>query len=709
MAGEQEIRGTKNLGLVQAIYAGINPPMNTKIIWYDDNVGVKIHKYYDVTISQWVPFGGNSQIIINGHYVYIAYSSNCEGADFSLVFDSNLHTHTSILSSPNQIPNNQLVPELFENKWIKFCGESSGGNYTYIAFADDCDGTNFSLEPTYEVKCDTCTLVDAYKRVTPNSNGLNYDVILVNDGVNIKVLGESPKTIEIDIYMLSQKLVDGIDYCINLQVPAEFSNKFYVRLDGNETGGFAFLPNGLPQDIKFKKVNFGSKLYIEFFESKTKIDGEFFIKIGSSVCCEENPPLVCKKCRKCWAIITSETPITELTAENFKDKWVCECCGDSSSVKNSDIENLKELSYAIQKKQSSDFIYLEDYIKNVEKLYTDLQKFVQDDFNAINNNITNFQNAVNGVIDGLSKDVSDTVKLLQTQQGEIDDIKKQLSDEQLIPRINDLLSNQGSLTADEKLKMFLDSSNLNLKWKNGDRYEQKRKFDVITAGITDNVYNRIGFIGYSEPRIDESGFLYYKDIESGKQNKLFKIDWIHNLIVDFDKRVWEFIKDHKPFIQITRYKHSHSKRVENSSVTGSESTHWRTSGFKLDKRNLPFRPNKIFLNKSYQVVDFGQEHYFRTPSIEFTFLDAVNARGLSNRFSTIYNSRKNPRDPLTIPIITCKKSWVYLEFSIGINYNGNEIISKPLQRLNMILMVESGNDGKSNEEIHRNQITFKYV
>ena len=51
MAGEQEIRGTKNLGLVQAIYAGINPPMNTKIIWYDDNIGVKIHKYYDVTLS----------------------------------------------------------------------------------------------------------------------------------------------------------------------------------------------------------------------------------------------------------------------------------------------------------------------------------------------------------------------------------------------------------------------------------------------------------------------------------------------------------------------------------------------------------------------------------------------------------------------------------------------------------------------------------
>lgn len=708
MAGEQEIRGTKNLGLVQAIYAGINPPMNTKIIWYDDNVGVKIHKYYDVTISEWVPFGGNSQIIINGHYVYIAYSSNCDGADFNLVFDVDLHTHTSILSSSTQIPNNQLVPELFQDKWIKFCGESSGGNYTYIAFADDCEGNNFSLKPTYEVKCDTCTLVDAYKRVTPNSNGLNYEVSQVNDGANIRVVAESPKTIEIDIYMLSQTLVNGIEYCINLQVPAEFSSKFFVRLDGNETGGFAFIPNGLPQDLKFKKVNNGSKLYIEFFESKTKVEGEFFIKIGTSVCCEENPPKICKKCRKCWAIITSDTPILELTAENFKDKWVCECCGDGKSYSNVDIQNLKELSYSLQKKQSSDFLYLDEYIKNVEKLYTDLQKFVQDDFNAINKNITNFQNSVNGVIETLSKDVSDTVGLLQTQQSEIDDLKKQLSDEQLIPRINDLLSKLGGLNEYEKMKMLLDSSVLELKWKNGDKTEYK-KFEQITCGITDNVYNRNGFIGYNEPRIDKSGFLYYSDPNNRQQDSLFEIKFIHNLITNLEKRIWVNIKDHKPFIQITRYKHSHNKGTENSKFTGSKSKHWRTSGFKLDKRNLKFRPNRILLNKSYQVIDFGQEHYFRTPSIDFKpFLESVNARGLANRFSTIYDARRKPNAP-EIPKITCKKSWVYLEFSIGINYNGVEIISKPLQRLNMILMIESGNNGKSLEETYRNQITFKYV
>ncbi len=46
---------TENLGLVKAIFVGVNPPVNINVIWYDDNVGVKIHKYYDVITSAWEP------------------------------------------------------------------------------------------------------------------------------------------------------------------------------------------------------------------------------------------------------------------------------------------------------------------------------------------------------------------------------------------------------------------------------------------------------------------------------------------------------------------------------------------------------------------------------------------------------------------------------------------------------------------------------
>lgn len=61
MAEVEGIRGGKNLGMVKAIHAGINPPLNKKIIWFDDNINVKLHKRYDYQTSLWVPFtvGGN--------------------------------------------------------------------------------------------------------------------------------------------------------------------------------------------------------------------------------------------------------------------------------------------------------------------------------------------------------------------------------------------------------------------------------------------------------------------------------------------------------------------------------------------------------------------------------------------------------------------------------------------------------------------------
>lgn len=50
---------TKNLGLIKAIHVGITPPLNTKIIWFDDNVGVKYHKYYDILSTSWIPLASS--------------------------------------------------------------------------------------------------------------------------------------------------------------------------------------------------------------------------------------------------------------------------------------------------------------------------------------------------------------------------------------------------------------------------------------------------------------------------------------------------------------------------------------------------------------------------------------------------------------------------------------------------------------------------
>lgn len=47
--------GTKNLGLVKAIHVGTTPPNNTIMLWYDTNIGVNVHKYYDTTLLTWKP------------------------------------------------------------------------------------------------------------------------------------------------------------------------------------------------------------------------------------------------------------------------------------------------------------------------------------------------------------------------------------------------------------------------------------------------------------------------------------------------------------------------------------------------------------------------------------------------------------------------------------------------------------------------------
>jgi len=49
---------TKNLGLIQAISIGVNPPINKLMIWYNTTPGINRHYYYDVISLQWLPLYG---------------------------------------------------------------------------------------------------------------------------------------------------------------------------------------------------------------------------------------------------------------------------------------------------------------------------------------------------------------------------------------------------------------------------------------------------------------------------------------------------------------------------------------------------------------------------------------------------------------------------------------------------------------------------
>lgn len=703
MAGENEIRGTKNLGLIQAIYSGLNPPMNTKIIWYDDNVGVKIHKYYDVTISQWIPFGGNGSVVINGHYVYIAYASDCSGADFSLNFDDNIYTHTSIISSLTAIPANQLIPELFAKKWIKFCGDDKlGGNYTYIGFADDCEGTNFSTEPTYEVKCDPCEYVDEFIKITPEiPNAMSWSLNPQNDGVLVSLIANStPQTFEIDLKKLGLPLINGLEYTIEMQIDASLNNKFYVRLDGNEVGGYSVIPDGTNQTLIFTKINNGSHIFLEFYESKKTLrNDQIFFKIGNKECWIKDDNRKCYKCRKCWALITSEIPILELTAENFKGKWICECGCDTKG--NVDVSNLQKLIYNISDKQVQDNQNVLQAIIELSNINDSLAKTVQSNFNSLDKKIDKTSQALNLKIEENDKQIITFLEQLGFVNDDIKNIKEALSDDFFNPRVIDLISkNSGNLVIEEKLQLIVNSSNLQLNYKNGDRKYIKSS-NQNTVGIQDNIYTRNGFIGNYSIEIDEFGDVKNLDTK-GNPEKLWEVNEINNLILNLDRKTWNYIKNLSPFIQITRYKHSRNKGFENEVFTGNvNSRHRNISGFKLIKNSPKFKPSRININSNYQVIDFGQEHYFKT-NLEYadsrSDLSGISTKGLPNRFSKKYISRKGT---------TVNKSWVYLEFQIGYIYNKIEYISNPLNRIKMILFVEI--DEKNNLQLINNVIKFKYV
>lgn len=701
MAGEQEIRGTKNLGLIQAIYVGINPPINTKIIWYDDNVGVKIHKYYDVTISQWVPFGFNGSLNISGVFTYLAYSSSCNGQNFNLTFDEEIHTHIAIITSTSIIPNNLLTVDLFENRWIKFCSvdTNGNGNFTYIAFADDDEATNFSLEPSYVVPIPNCEFIDSYIPLNNDlniGNNLDYTISNSNGGINIDFNVATGSIIEIDLKNQNQPLQSNLDYFVEVQLPAGFNSDLFIRLDENEVGGY-FIDKDI-QTSKFLKINQSSKLFIEFLSnSQSNFVDELFIKIGSSSCL--NPELTeCKKYRKCFAIINSNVEIQsqDLVPTLFENKWFCNCC----SKDNGDIKNIQNLlnSLFLQLGTFENFVYEE--IESLVWLINNLQQNLDNSVNTINQTIIDLQNTLNQNF----QDIQNTFQNIQNYQNTNDDnitnINNQITD--ILNQISNINNNgEGSLSQSEVIKLALDTMDLKLSWKKGDRRYLKTK-EEITAGVTNSIYTRNGFISYKELAVTGSNTLTNFD------KNLWEVNEIMNLVFKFNKEKFDKLSSYSPKIVIYRYKDTNYKGLQDPQYSNSANLNEnRHSGYKLSKSDLIYRPNKIPINKSLQVIDIGQEHYFRLNeeysvinNPTFVNLKKFSARGLGNKFRSLTGEPINGKRPH-------KKAWVWLEFALEIDYNGQVLLSKPLSRVKMILTVSDPNINSNLGQL--NCIKFKLV
>lgn len=439
-----ETRGSKNLGLIQAIYTGTNPPMNTKIIWYDDNVGQKIHKYYKVETSQWVPFGGSTTI--SGSYVYMAYASSCDGEDFSLTFDDEIHTKVAIISSATEIPSGQLTPEKFEKRWVTLCyaesGGSTGGNYTYLAFADNCKGDNFALEPTYEVECQDCKTVSNY--IPYNPFQIKYYVNPHDGGVDIDIdNGIAPKKIELSLKMDGQDLEVDVEYYIEVQIPSTWNSKFMVRLDADENGGFVIEPDGTNKTFKFLKNNKSSRLILEFFDTvNKKLNDTIFVKVGTSDCIDGGDTVTCLKSRTCWAFLVSDTPIAtpDLTPELFENKWFCACCGDGG-VSQGEINNLKQLINNLIGKVDEAQAPIDEEIAELVTMINDLKIYVDNEIGDIETLIVNNNQTINQALTDINAAIASILNSIDSMTIDITTLMNFIAEPAFTNTVNAIIAN----------------------------------------------------------------------------------------------------------------------------------------------------------------------------------------------------------------------------------------------------------------------------
>jgi hypothetical protein len=109
---------TENLGLVKAIHIGTSAPANTNMIWYDDNTGQKIHKYYNVTSAAWLPIGNRVSRIGN-------IDAGWYDADDNIVIPHNGDTlfFNVIVKDDNGDNINAAARSVDENNVIIYCGK----------------------------------------------------------------------------------------------------------------------------------------------------------------------------------------------------------------------------------------------------------------------------------------------------------------------------------------------------------------------------------------------------------------------------------------------------------------------------------------------------------------------------------------------------------------------------------------------------------
>lgn len=504
---------TKNLGLIKAIHVGVNPPLNTKILWFNDSnlpytTGpAKVHYYYSVIAADWLPLAGGGGT--GGSYTYIAFASSCDGTqDFSLTLDKDVHCFFAIFISPVEI--NNPDSSHFENRWSRFCrcgGESGGSNgiNTYIAFADDCEGTNFSFDPKYEVECEDCQYADYFEIDSANNS---FNITPDGDGITVDVsTGLAGQEAIIDLQFGNIPLQDLIKYCIEISTPLNFTGNFEIDL-----GDDSVLLNSPKASWKNKLVNSGSKLRIKIPQDQSgQVNASFHIKVGTEECCAYKEGDKCYCDRNCWAVIYSDKSLEELTPEDFENRWIQNCCESQGSnydgiisVHTQQIEQLYS--------QFNDYKFITNQkIASLIEDYEELSGQMEECCGRLEGIISGLELTLNNYIESNNNRVGDLEGDLEDLEGRVNVVEDSLEPENLEPLVSPMMDAalQNWLSGDflikyTELKEYTDLEVLNL--------QQQLQQEIID--IQEDVLNIWDFVLTKQIDLkDQQDIEYYVGIE----------------------------------------------------------------------------------------------------------------------------------------------------------------------------------------------------
>ena len=221
----------------------------------------------------------------------------------------------------------------------------------------------------------------------------------------------------------------------------------------------------------------------------------------------------------------------------------------------------------------------------------------------------------------------------------------------------------------------------------------------LPSKVTNNSYRRNGFIGYNKP-ILSSGLVEHPDFQ-GAAPILIEAD-IYNLgikVKDFDK-----IKDYSPVVVISKYTPSLRKNTKTPEQIPGEppltffpETTFRKGSFKITTDNDQIRLTRVPISKQYQVIDFGQEHYFKT-SLSFQIGRQLGGAKPEFVLETRGAKKRYSQCRLPYPIVeagfigkdfTLCSAFVYLQFHIEITVDNIKYISKPLGKLKMVAQIHT--------------------